>query len=190
MDHSTSSIAVEALQPDKPASNADHWDRLLIATIFAGMLGFAYAVFSSSLLQPIIWALQKQHWNALVLRPAVIWVAMGLLLLLLRTVLWLRYRPFHSVIEADAPRLSVIIPAYNEGMMVERSIASVASANYPRDRIEIIAVDDGSKDDTWNYIVRAALRFRTWCFPCAFRRTGASAARSRRGFAGQWGTSS
>jgi len=165
MDHSTSSIAVEALQPDKPASNADHWDRLLIATIFAGMLGFAYAVFSSSLLQPIIWALQKQHWNALVLRPAVIWVAMGLLLLLLRTVLWLRYRPFHSVIEADAPRLSVIIPAYNEGMMVERSIASVASANYPRDRIEIIAVDDGSKDDTWNYIVRADLRFPDMVFP-------------------------
>jgi len=35
--------------------------------------------------------------------------------------------------------------------MVESSIASVAAANYPSGRLEIIAIDDGSKDDTWRY---------------------------------------
>jgi len=36
-------------------------------------------------------------------RPTIIWVSMGLVLLGLRTVLWLIYRPFEGVREADAP---------------------------------------------------------------------------------------
>ena len=43
--------------------------------------------------------------------------------------------------------------------MVEKSIASVAAAHYPHDRLEILVVDDGSKDDTWHYIEQAAARF-------------------------------
>ncbi len=165
MNNTTDSIAVEALNQGKPVPANDYWDRALIAAIFVGLVGFAYAVFNSSLLQPIITAAQKQHWIDLLLRPTVIWVVMGFLLLLLRTILWLRYRPFQAVTDEEAPWLTVIIPAYNEGMMVERSIASAANANYPRHRLEIIAVDDGSTDDTWHYIVRAALRFPDIVFP-------------------------
>jgi hyaluronan synthase len=165
MKDSNTSIALDPLIREKPIWNPEYWDRILIAAIFVGMVGFAYAMFRSSLLQPIITAAQKQHWNALLLRPTVIWVGMGFLLLLMRTILWLGYRPFQAVTDKQAPRLSVIIPAYNEGMMVERSIASVANAHYPRDRLEIIAVDDGSKDDTWHYIERAALRFPDIVFP-------------------------
>ena len=165
MKNSDTSIALDPVNQEKPIWNPEYWDRILIAAIFVGMVGFAYAMFSSSLLQPLITAAQKHHWNALLLRPTVIWVGMGFLLLLLRTILWLGYRPFQAVTDDQAPRLSVIIPAYNEGMMVERSIASVASAHYPRDRLEIIAVDDGSKDDTWRYIARAALRFPDIVFP-------------------------
>ncbi len=159
MKESNCADAVATRSADTRDANADHWDRLLIATIFGGMLAFAYVVFNSSLLQPIVTTAQKQHWNALLLKPTVVWVAMGFLLLFLRTMLWLRYRPFQPATGEEAPRLTVIIPAYNEGMMVERSIASVASSCYPKDRLEIIAVDDGSKDDTWRYIVRAALEF-------------------------------
>jgi hyaluronan synthase len=84
---------------------------------------------------------------------------MGLLLLLLRTLLWLGYRPFPAAAPEEAPSLTVIIPAYNEGEMVEHAIASVAAADYPRERLEILAIDDGSADDTWRYIERAAARF-------------------------------
>jgi hyaluronan synthase len=42
--------------------------------------------------------------------------------------------------------------------MVEQSIDSVAAARYPRGRLEILVVDDGSTDDTWTYIQRAAAR--------------------------------
>jgi hyaluronan synthase len=42
--------------------------------------------------------------------------------------------------------------------MVEQTINSVVAALYPNNRIEIIAVDDGSRDDTWLYIQKAAQR--------------------------------
>lgn len=44
------------------------------------------------------------------------------------------------------PRISVIIPAYNEEKVIETTIKSLLSTDYP-DK-EIIVVDDGSKDDT------------------------------------------
>ncbi len=68
------------------------------------------------------------------------------------TTRWMRYRPAPPPAEATLPRLSVIIPAFNEGPMVERSIRSVAEARYPRDRLEIIVIDDGSRDDTFFHI--------------------------------------
>ena len=137
----------------------DVWDRLLIAAIFGGMLALAYAAFATPLLQPLFSLAERGEWSELWIRPTVIWIAMGLLLLLMRTLLWLRYRPFAAAAMEEAPMLSVIIPAYNEGAMVEDSIASVAGARYPRGRLEIIAIDDGSTDDTWCYIERAARRF-------------------------------
>ena len=73
---------------------------------------------------------------------------MGIVLLVIRSIAWVRYRPFPSADMADAPSLTVIIPAYNEGPMVRKSIDSVATAFYPHDRLEIFVVDDGSKDDT------------------------------------------
>ncbi|MDE1887921.1 MAG: glycosyltransferase family 2 protein, partial [Gammaproteobacteria bacterium] len=59
---------------------------------------------------------------------------------------------------ADAPPLTVIIPAYNEGPMVAQSIDSVAAARYPHGKLEIFVVDDGSRDDTWEHIEAAARR--------------------------------
>jgi hyaluronan synthase len=137
----------------------DAWDVALIAVIFAGMGALAYAAVATPLLQPVLESAASEDWARLTIRPMVIWVAMGLLLMLVRTLFWVRYRPFAAAAESDAPRLTVIIPAYNEGAMVEHAIASVARAHYPRERLEIIAVDDGSSDDTWKYISRAARRF-------------------------------
>ncbi|HEX5476638.1 MAG TPA: glycosyltransferase, partial [Burkholderiales bacterium] len=148
------SLAVPIAVPPR-----DAWDRVLVATIFAGMAALGYVAFATPLLQPLFAIAAKEEWSALWVRPTVIWVAMGLMLLLLRTLLWLRYRPFASAGAAEAPRLTVIIPAYNEGAMVESSVASVAAADYPRERLEIIVIDDGSTDDTWRYIENAARRF-------------------------------
>ena len=73
-----------------------------------------------------------------------------------RIWLWLSYRPFRSVDDEDLPAVSVVIPAYNEGPLVLDSIRSVAQNDYPKDKLQIIVVDDGSTDDTWRFIRMAA----------------------------------
>jgi len=45
-----------------------------------------------------------------------------------------------------APFVSVIVPAYNEEMVIEATIRSLLASNY--DSYEIIVVDDGSQDNT------------------------------------------
>ncbi len=73
-----------------------------------------------------------------------------------RICLWLSYRPMPPIDEKDLPAVSVIIPAYNEGALVRKSIDSVTHLDYPRHKLQVIAVDDGSSDDTWDHICAAA----------------------------------
>jgi len=74
-----------------------------------------------------------------------------------RTILWWRYKPY-PLSPGQLPRVTIIVPAYNEGAMVEKALYSAAASDYPADRLEIICIDDGSKDDTWFYIDRARQR--------------------------------
>lgn len=46
------------------------------------------------------------------------------------------------------PVVSIIVPAYNEEIMIEQSINSLLNLDYPKDKLEIIVVDDGSTDNT------------------------------------------
>ncbi len=45
-------------------------------------------------------------------------------------------------------KVSVLIPAYNEGNTIGETIESVFNSNYPKKYLEVIAINDGSKDDT------------------------------------------
>jgi len=149
-----------ALLPTATAERpADAWDTLLIIAIFVAMGALAWASVATPLLQPLFEIVEGGRWSELWARPIVIWISMGLLLMAVRTIFWVRYRPFAAATLEGAPMLSVIIPAYNEGRMVESAIASAAGAVYPGGRLEIIVVDDGSTDDTWQHIKRAELRF-------------------------------
>ncbi|MBK8266949.1 MAG: glycosyltransferase family 2 protein [Planctomycetes bacterium] len=73
-----------------------------------------------------------------------------------RLILWRRYRAEPAPADAELPSLSLIIPAYNEGALVGECIRAAAASDYPGDRFEIIAIDDGSTDDTWRHIEAAA----------------------------------
>lgn len=46
------------------------------------------------------------------------------------------------------PFVSVVIPAYNEKACIGRCLESLLNVNYPKDRMEIIVVNDGSTDGT------------------------------------------
>ena len=47
------------------------------------------------------------------------------------------------------PRVCVIIPCYNEERTIGRTIESLLALDYPRTKLEIIVVDDGSRDRTY-----------------------------------------
>lgn len=126
---------------------------LLVALGVALLASWRFALFHG-----VIHMALGYRWATAVVQPALLWAAMGMLMLLLRTLLWYRYRTPAPADPVHAPSLTVVIPAYNEGAMVARSIDSVASARYPQDRLQIIVVDDGSQDDTWLHIERAAQR--------------------------------
>lgn len=46
------------------------------------------------------------------------------------------------------PDVSVIVPAYNEEKIIGKSINSLLTLDYPKDKLEIIVVNDGSTDNT------------------------------------------
>ena len=57
------------------------------------------------------------------------------------------------------PFVSVIIPTYNRSARLEATVESFVGQNYPRERFEIIIVDNASTDDTPEVAARLASRF-------------------------------
>ena len=80
-------------------------------------------------------------------------VLMGLYIVTLYyTVFWLvafiDYAPPARGVSRRLPRVSVVIPAYNEEGSLERSARSVLALDYPQNLLELVIVDDGSSDGT------------------------------------------
>ena len=48
----------------------------------------------------------------------------------------------------EYPMVSVLVPAHNEGLVIVRTVRALLNLNYPRDRYEIIVINDNSTDDT------------------------------------------
>ncbi|MEK6643382.1 MAG: glycosyltransferase [Planctomycetota bacterium] len=73
-----------------------------------------------------------------------------------RFVLAIRYRPTPCVSTGDLPRITVVVPVFNEGAMIAETLRHLSMADYPPERMEVIVVDDGSTDETWSHVERAA----------------------------------
>jgi hyaluronan synthase len=70
-----------------------------------------------------------------------------------------RYQPSLRVGRAHLPTVTLVVPAYNEGPMVRVSLESALANDYPRDKLQILAIDDGSTDDTWVHILAIARKY-------------------------------
>ena len=92
--------------------------------------------------------------QAILVRAVFVTLVIFLTILFLRyfSLLWFAYlghaernvlgvRKHHEM-----PSVSIIVPAYNEGVLMERALKSLMELEYPE--YEIVVVDDGSKDDT------------------------------------------
>ncbi len=79
-------------------------------------------------------------------------LGLNLSVFLWRVLLVLKYRPLESCRDRQLPRCTVIVPAYNEGEGVVMTLKSIVHSEYPADKLQIIAIDDGSADDTFDWI--------------------------------------
>jgi cellulose synthase/poly-beta-1,6-N-acetylglucosamine synthase-like glycosyltransferase len=85
-----------------------------------------------------------------VLYPAALFVVCSAVQLY-RDWRYLRKRRDRRVPDLSAetlPGVSLLIPAYNEAAHLADKLANIRALDYPRDRLEVIFVSDGSTDDT------------------------------------------
>ncbi len=50
------------------------------------------------------------------------------------------------------PSVTVVVPVWNEEKTVAKTVDSLLALNYPKDKLDIFVVDDGSTDNTWNIV--------------------------------------
>lgn len=77
---------------------------------------------------------------------------------LYKSFLYFKYKPIESVSDELLPACTIIVPAYNEGKLVWDTLLSLADSDYPEQKMQILAIDDGSKDDTWYWIQQAKIQ--------------------------------
>ncbi|KVV16154.1 glycosyltransferase [Flavobacterium sp. TMP13] len=75
--------------------------------------------------------------------------------LLYNVYLYFQYKPIASVTDELLPTCTIIVPAYNEGNLVYDTLLSIANSDFPKHKLQILAIDDGSKDDTWYWMNKA-----------------------------------
>lgn len=75
-------------------------------------------------------------------------VGYGFLLLLLVKLKRVFFKPFQFKDDVMLPPVTVLIAAYNEEDIIEEKIANTLALNYPKDKIQVIFITDGSTDQT------------------------------------------
>lgn len=132
------------------------WGVLVLLSTFILMIGSGFLVFD---LQSDFEQFRTERVNSTI----------GLVFLVVATVLFVfkagffvynlylyfRYKSIASVSDDALPNCTVIVPAYNEGKQVWDTLMSLAGSDYPDTKLEILAIDDGSKDDTWHWMQQA-----------------------------------
>ena len=145
------STELELPAAPRPAPQAIQW--LLKAAVIAVLAGLWVQLFRGGFER-------GEGWLAAVpgLASVAFWAELAgvgfLLLTTLRAVLWLLYRPTPA--GEFLPTITALVPAYNEGAMVRNALLSLARSDYPAGKLQILGIDDGSRDDTWRHMQAAA----------------------------------
>lgn len=138
--------------PSAPTPRDPSWVVAVKLCIALGALGL--------LVLAVLWELHVDL-GALSASPVLSAVSLSLVsIIAIRVGLWLGYRPVPPPDDDALPTLTVVVPAYNEGPGVAKTLESLLAADYPRARLRVIAVDDGSKDDTGAALDAALARMK------------------------------
>lgn len=104
-------------------------------------------------LVPLAYLLPRLDWSVLSVFGAILMTALAFLflyysLLLPMALVDLREKQ-DATVDPPHPAVSVIVPAYNEEDCIGASIDALKATDYPPEAKEIIVVDDGSTDGTY-----------------------------------------
>jgi len=137
----------------------DRWEQVFrLAVMAVGALILGWSLHSGRLFPGL--------WGNTGIQPAAVFLrvllgtttAIFLVSIVWRTIFWFRYRQADASRVVEWPALTVLLPAYNEGAAVVATVASIAASDYPPGLLKIIAVDDGSLDDTYAQLLHAGER--------------------------------
>lgn len=140
----------------KKLNKANTVNLLVLAGSFLLMIGAAFLVF---LLKPDFELLHSNRMSS-VLGFTLMIIATALFIFkggffLFNAFLYFKYRSIKSVSDKQLPTTTVIVPAYNEGRLVYDTLLSIAASDFPEGKLQLLAIDDGSKDDTWQWMLKA-----------------------------------
>ena len=138
----------------------DLWEpafRLLIVLI--GVMLLIWSLHSGALFPALLGGIPRSVGNRFLRLMLSTSSALFIGSLLWRTCLWFRYRPADSLRVGEWPAVTILLPVYNEGEAIQSTIAAIAASDYPAGKLKIIAVDDGSIDDTYIHLCRARERY-------------------------------
>src|SRR5690625_275956 len=74
----------------------------------------------------------------------------------------LKYKNFNKRLNTplkDFPKVSILIPAHNEEVVIEDTIKSMIRLNYPKNKLEVIVINDNSSDLTGSIIDKYAQKY-------------------------------
>ena len=135
---------------------ADAWGVFVMGSTFVLMLGSAYLVY---VLQGDFEQFNLERMESTL---GLSFMIVAATLFLFKTGFFLytvyryfKYKAIASVSDEELPTCTVIVPAYNEGKQVYHTLFSLAESDYPKEKLQLLAVDDGSQDDTWHWIQEA-----------------------------------
>ncbi len=85
-----------------------------------------------------------------------VWVALGLIHLGIPLAYFARMRRVTRTLngyrlnlnEGYRPTVTILIPTYNEASVIRKKVENLARVDYPKDKVDLVVVDGGSKDGT------------------------------------------
>ncbi len=99
-----------------------------------------------------------QLWVLLVVGVAIVYTFRNWMLTLHRL-----FRPqrlyYQDILDSDLPAISILIPMHNEEVVAAQILDTLLRSDYPRNRLEIIPINDHSSDQTAKILDGYACRF-------------------------------